>query len=319
MSIRYVFHIRNIIQLSRFKEYIWFVLVLTCAGSISAHGKFDWRFLIALFANGLSVAFAFMVNDTEDAPDDKLDSKKRIRNPISAGRMSWRTAWIVSLSVGILALVAFAFLGRDAFVVGSLSVLISFLYSWKRVRLKSIPILDLISHGLMLAGLPFAVGYAIYSQAVGPNFYWPFITLTAFSMYGELFNELRDFECDRKAGVVHTASVLGASLVNMLMMVFGLIGFGSALVCLFILWIVPLWGLILLIVLMCIFMIYPVICFRRNRSWMATQTNIQTSVQIAAALALCLCFIMPWVYSLIIIVSDVNSYAFLWQRVTQIF
>ena len=84
--------LRGVIKLTRFKEYIWFVIVTTLIGAATAGGEFGWALIGALIANELSVGFAFMINDVEDADDDALNPAKINRNPVSAGILTKREA-----------------------------------------------------------------------------------------------------------------------------------------------------------------------------------------------------------------------------------
>ncbi len=201
--------INGLIRLTRYREYLSFVVVSTSLGAIAAYGQFSWQLGVVLLANELAVAFAFMINDVEDAADDALDAAKAKRNPVSAGMISYRAAYIASFIVAVLSAALYALLGMGPFVIGTACLLIAFLYSWRPVRLKSIPFVDLVSHALMLAGLQFAAAYFTFSSTLGPRFFWLFLMSIGISAYGELFNELRDLEGDKRAGVTHTASVLG--------------------------------------------------------------------------------------------------------------
>jgi 4-hydroxybenzoate polyprenyltransferase len=65
--------IKALICLARYKEYFFFVIITTFLGASAANGAFGWPLLLVLLANWLAVAFAFMINDVEDAPDDALN------------------------------------------------------------------------------------------------------------------------------------------------------------------------------------------------------------------------------------------------------
>ncbi|MCX7669881.1 MAG: UbiA family prenyltransferase, partial [Anaerolineae bacterium] len=197
-------HLVGVLRLTRYREYIWFVVVSTCLGTIAAYGAFGWKLAVVLLANELAVSFAFMINDVEDAADDALDAAKAQRNPVSAGLLSPGMAYGASFLAALLAVGLYAVLGRWPLLIGLSCLLLAFFYSWRPVRLKAMPLADLISHALMLAGLQFAAAYVTFSLTLGPRFFWPFVMAVAISMYGELFNELRDLEGDRRAGVMHT-------------------------------------------------------------------------------------------------------------------
>lgn len=217
--------IKGLIQLTRYKEYVLFVAVTTLLGAKLGGGDFDLRLLIVLLANILVVGFAFMYNDVEDAPDDALDEKKAKRNPISAGMISPRVGKLACGAVAVALMVLYALLGLMPFLLGGLCLALAFLYSWRVARLKSMPVADLISHSLSLAGLQFLCAYFAYDQ--GQPYSWLlFLSLVFLSVYGELNNELRDLVVDQKAGINHTANVVGIKWTKVLMVVCLVAGFG---------------------------------------------------------------------------------------------
>jgi 4-hydroxybenzoate polyprenyltransferase len=199
----------GLLALTRYREFYLFVIVTTLLGARAAGAPLDWRLPLILVANWLAVGFAFMYNDLEDAPDDALSAAKVGRNPVSAGLVSPGLALRASLAVAALSALAYLPLGWLPFLLGALCLGLGWLYSWRRVRLKSIPLLDLVSHVLMLAGLQLACAYFTYAAPLSLDWLAPFLLVVAVSAYGELFNELRDFEGDRQAGINHTAALIG--------------------------------------------------------------------------------------------------------------
>ena len=237
---------KGLMQLTRYKEYVLFVVVTTLMGAKLGGGDFDLRLLIVLAANILVVGFAFMYNDVEDAPDDAMDAKKAVRNPISAGMISPRTGKLACLVVAALVMALYALLGLLPFLLGSFCLVLAFLYSWRVARLKAVPVADLISHSLSLAGLQFLCAYFAYDQ--GKPYSWLFfLFVVLFSVYGELNNEMRDIVVDRKAGIRHTADLVGLKWTKVLMFVS--IAGGVAMMALFIaMQVIPIWLLIVPVV-----------------------------------------------------------------------
>lgn len=210
--------VKGVLQLTRYREYVLFVAATTLFGAKFGGGVFDMRLLIVLIANILVVGFAFMYNDVEDAPDDALDAKKAQRNPISAGMISPRMGKLACLVVGLLVLGLYGSLGGMTFLLGALCLGLAFLYSWRVARLKAVPVADLISHSLSLAGLQFLCAYFAFDQ--GKPYSWTFFLFTVMiSVYGELNNELRDIEVDKKAGIRHTADLIGVKWTKVLMVI----------------------------------------------------------------------------------------------------
>ena len=101
-------------RLTRFKEYVSFVIITTLLGAAASRGSFGWLLIGVLVANWLAVGFAFMINDVEDAPDDALNPAKALRNPVSAGVLSPCIGRLLSYLVASMAALLYATLGLEA-------------------------------------------------------------------------------------------------------------------------------------------------------------------------------------------------------------
>lgn len=208
--------IASLVRLSRWKEYVPFTIPLTVFAALLTGKDLDWRLAAITLANILAVAYAFMINDIEDAPDDSLDPARAARNPIAMGELSVRSGWVASGVVALLSLVLYAFGGWWVLGIGVLTVLLSHFYSWKPVRLKAWPVADVTSHSLMLSGLLFLAGYFAYDFDPG----WVWLIMLAFtlvSIYGQLYNQIRDYEMDKAAGLHNTAIIVGDRITRLLM------------------------------------------------------------------------------------------------------
>lgn len=287
-----------LIRLTRYKEYIWFVIVTTLLGAAAAGGTFGWPLIGALIANELAVGFSFMINDVEDADDDALNPAKINRNPVSAKILLPRAAYIASFAVMILSGVMYALLGTLPFIIGAISLIVGFLYSWQRVRLKSMPFIDLITHCMMLAGFQFLPAYFAFTSALNNLWLWPFLAVTSISMYGELFNELRDLTGDLEAGVRHTASVLGQRATQILANILLALGVIALVITLFVVVLIPVWVLIVMVVLALILIVPPLLRVRRSQNMVQLQGSFQVPLTIAAAAALLIGYLAPWLNSI---------------------
>jgi len=208
--------LKAVLALMRLQEIVLFVLVTTLLGANVGGARPGVRLMIVLMANLLAVVFAFMINDVEDAPDDALTSAKAARNPVSAGRLSPRAGYVASFAVALGGLALYAALGGWPLALGGLCLGLGVLYSWRRVRLKAIPVADLLSHALMLAALQFLCAYTAFRPG-GWAWLAPCLFVAAISMYGQLFNQLRDLDGDRQAGVNHTVARTGRRAAHVLM------------------------------------------------------------------------------------------------------
>ena len=231
-------HLQHVVRLTRWREHILFTVPVTLLGTVAAlyrHielSKADGRALWALAANVCAVTFAFMLNDLEDAPDDAHDPARRARNVIASGDLQRRAGWVWTLAVGVLALALYVSLGAPAATLGALMLALSFLYSWRPVRLKAWPVVDVLAHVLMLSALLFLTAYTAQGGALWEArlLIWGVVLLSA---YGQLYNQLRDYPADRLAGLRNTASLLGkrGTQWTMWAMLAGGLGcFGAALI-----------------------------------------------------------------------------------------
>ncbi len=206
----------GLIRLSRWKEFVPFTIPVTLFGALLTQQPLDWRIIAVTLANILAVAYAFMINDIEDAPDDAVDPARAARNPIAMGEISGRLGWAVSALVALAAIGLYAMGGLWVLGIGVLTVLLSHFYSWKPVRLKAWPVADVTSHSLMLSGLLFLAGYFAYD--VNPGWVWLIgLATTLISIYGQLYNQLRDYDMDRAAGLHNTAIMVGERITRFLM------------------------------------------------------------------------------------------------------
>lgn len=286
--------LKGLAKLTRFDEYIYFVIITTLLGVAAAKASFDWRFFVLLPANWLAVGFAFMINDIEDAPDDALSNMKIHRNPVAAGLISPKTARISTFAVALLSAGLFAVLGFWPFIFGLASLILGFLYSYRGVRLKTIAVFDILSHCLMLAGFQFLTGYFSFKTTLTRNWLWPFIFVMTISIYGELYNEIRDIENDRDAQLRHTAITLGDRYAHILMLLTLIIGAFSGIVSLFMINLIPGWVLLLMVLLSAIFVLPQLIKIKQGDTHMAIQGSLQKPLERAAALALILQYLIPW-------------------------
>lgn len=204
--------LRSVVRLTRWQEFIPFVVPVTVLGALLAiraqNVALDWRVAAVLIANILAVAYAFMINDIEDAPDDAREANRAARNPVACGEITPRQGWFVSGFVALLALVFYGLAGIWPLFIGVLTVILCHLYSWKPIRLKAWPVTDILSHSLMLSGLLFLTGYFAYDRTPGPVWLVA-LAATLISVYGQLYNQLRDFEMDKAAGLNNTAIIIG--------------------------------------------------------------------------------------------------------------
>lgn len=286
-------------RLSRFREFVYFVVVSTLLGAAAANGALGWRLMLVLLANWLVVGFAFMFNDVEDAPDDALDPSKVSRNPVSSGAITATTGRRLSGLVALLSLGTFSLLGIGPFLVGAVTVALGYLYSARRIRWKAVPLLDLISHSLMLAGCQFAASYLAFSHQIGGRFILPFAFLMAASVYGQLFNQLRDFTSDTRAGIKNTAARMGRDAASHLMHLWLVVGALCGFVSFVFVLAIPWWVIALGLFAALAFCWQPFLRTHKSDA-ITSQAAVQKPLEAATTLALVVWFVspfLPWLFA----------------------
>lgn len=238
--------LQAILKLTRWQEFWAFTSILTWLGGLLAYevrgATLDWRLFVVFIANMSAMAYAFMINDIEDAVDDTHDPDRARRNPISSGELSKKVGWTAAIIMFALSAICYALAGWRTFVVGAVILILAHLYSWHLVRLKARPLVDILSHAMFLSTLLFLAAFFIYTTHVG--YLWTMVLGTfLISAYGQLYNQVRDYDADRAAGLHNTASILGLRITQILApasVVGALLGFLAAILMgAFPIWLLP--------------------------------------------------------------------------------
>jgi len=144
----------------------------------------------------------------EDADDDCHYLEKRKRNPFANGELTKKQGYLIAFSfffIGLSLLLAISYL---VFLIGSILSLVGFLYSWRPIRLKSIPIADIMSHAICMGVLQFSITYLAF-RLLDLFFISFLMMIIPFSIASDIFQELRDFNADKEGGVNNTVQKLG--------------------------------------------------------------------------------------------------------------
>lgn len=202
----------GLLRLTRAREHLPFVVPISLIGALLGAGQaqvpLGWRWVTVSTANILAVTYAFMINDIEDSHDDLASPEGALRNAVSSGAISPGLGWVASALVFASSLILYALAGGMTLLLGSTILAISHFYSWRRIRLKSVFLVDVLSHALMLGGLLMLTGFFAYGTS--PGWGWSLIlAITFFSAYGQLYNQVRDYHADRAVGLRTTTVELG--------------------------------------------------------------------------------------------------------------
>jgi 4-hydroxybenzoate polyprenyltransferase len=199
----------------RVRDWLGYLMVSVfgyCLGAGLVPYRIDYvEFLTLLAASSLFLAFAFLINNCYDVLADINQSAKLAKNPIASGKMSQEEG--ITLSVGLAAvglLVAFSSLGLLSKLVYLFLMIWGGMYSVPPFRLKGVPVVDVISHGLAFGSGPFLYGFLVASGgSMTMQAGLVASSLFLYSMILELKNHLYDLEADFLSNTNTTVCWLG--------------------------------------------------------------------------------------------------------------
>ena len=216
-------YMRVLARLTRIKAY-WLTLfsIIALIFLISPQNLFSSRTVIVFLANLFLTAFVYAFNDVEDATDDYNILEKRKRNPIANSDLTRTQGYLISFLLLLIGLPLLLIISPLVFFSGLVLAFVGFFYSWKPVRFKSMPFIDLISHIICLGVFHFLIFYLTFRFF--DLFVIPFLMIIIpFSLMVEIFFELGDFNVDKKTNIKNTVQRLGRFDMKKLLISFGVI------------------------------------------------------------------------------------------------
>lgn len=149
----------------RIGDWVKFYPMIPLIGALLAGATAEQLLLIWLIYSAL-IGYAFVVNNYYDVEIDRLHRGKAEsnKNPLASGAISHR-----GVQAAMMLLVGVTFLSLSLSFIGFSLVLLNLIlvtaYSGGP-RLKDVPILDIVTHGLMFGAVPFLAGFALVQGAV---------------------------------------------------------------------------------------------------------------------------------------------------------
>jgi len=155
------------------------------------------------------LAFTFSINNCFDIKCDAHKGTKIKRNPIAAGHITFREGLILSLCMAFTGLVlSYLWFDENCFLVYFMMLLLGGAYSAPPLRLKSVPLMDLLSHSLFFGALLYLYGLlsngGINLQAASLA-----ASVSLYSIILELRNHLEDYEADLNSETKTTVCYIG--------------------------------------------------------------------------------------------------------------
>lgn len=164
------------------------------------------RFMVTII---FYLAFTFSINNCFDIKCDVHKEAKIRRNPIAAGHLTFREGLILSLCMAFTGLVlSYLWFDEDCFLIYLMMLLLGGAYSAPPLRLKSVPLMDLLSHSLFFGALLYL--YGLLSNG-GINLQEASLaaSVSLYSIILELRNHLEDYQADLNSKTRTTVCYMG--------------------------------------------------------------------------------------------------------------
>lgn len=167
--------------------------------------------LISLATISCFLAFTFGLNNCFDIETD-INEGDLSKNPIAAGKLSFKGALVTSLLMGFLGVMVLTFLiPFNTIILIYLTLLfLGAFYSAPPFRFKSKPFLDVISHGLFFGSLLYIYGHLLQGTKLSSIITNPLVFLIfTYSVVLNMRNHFEDYKYDLEANISTTATYLG--------------------------------------------------------------------------------------------------------------
>lgn len=221
-------------------DIIFFYAALMLVALLAIQVEFEAKLIWGFVANYLMLVFAFIINDIEDRDEDReseyealtfiqniklvtgisvtqSSGKKRFSNPFAKGVLSPQVGRAVLVLLALASLVSsWLFGGYFAVLVAASNLLVGILYSLRSIRLKSVPVFDILSHAYLLAAVQVLFFFTYGGANLNATSYLLLVFVFVQSVSGDLNNEYRDFDEDQAAGIRNTSTLLGKRITYLI-------------------------------------------------------------------------------------------------------
>jgi 4-hydroxybenzoate polyprenyltransferase len=189
------------IRMFRLEDWFLFYLPVPVAAAYLAGGSAAQLALVA-FVFFCVIAYGYVANNYYDVDIDRTHSGKirTMKNPLALERVSRRGTLVVMVVLVCLSMAA-ALLSKPVGVVFVLLTLAAFAaydtpLGRRKVKLKDVPYVDFVTHGLQFGLLPFVAGVTMCDGTLGPRIISIGVIVTYQAMLALLIHQMVDYEED---------------------------------------------------------------------------------------------------------------------------
>ncbi|ODS32331.1 MAG: prenyltransferase [Candidatus Scalindua rubra] len=202
-------NISTILSLARLHVYVPICFFSTTVGLDVTNRLHE---LASLFIIGLANTFAliatFAFNDAEDAPDDML--ARSPKNVIALGRVSKGAGYLVAAVAAAISISLAIIEGITVCLIILAILITTFLYFWRRFRMKAMPFWDTFVHAVTGGLIFLSSAWSSQEGIIWGNQVLPICLIFSLgTMLALLVHGLYEYEDDMNANVRTTVVVLG--------------------------------------------------------------------------------------------------------------
>jgi 4-hydroxybenzoate polyprenyltransferase len=189
------------LRVARVESWIGWIFSF-CVGSFLLSFPPLHHFILVLFAFSLATASIFILNQYFDRKEDQANTFKSSL-PVASGKITPRTALILSLMLIVSCLVLVVFIDTGLTLLFLVYLVFGAAYSAPPFRLKTVPIVDFIVSGVGGGFMPFLMGLELNGE-LGPNISLILLGVVPLMLVhcgGHIIQAVGDYEIDRKMRV----------------------------------------------------------------------------------------------------------------------
>lgn len=176
----------------------WCLTLMIASVALLLHNAINLQTIILMLVFTAGYWLGFALNDYFDAPFDSQDASKAARNFFVRYHLkAWQIALLILL-VSAIAVLVFAPFGWKGALIVALALFIMWAYSAPPLRLKSRPLLDLLTHALFVQTFPYFACLVLIGATWQPVDFAILFILFLSSLAAQLEQQARDFEVDSK-------------------------------------------------------------------------------------------------------------------------
>jgi 4-hydroxybenzoate polyprenyltransferase len=176
----------------------WCLTLMIASVALLLHNAINLQSIILMLVFTAGYWLGFALNDYFDAPFDSQDVNKAARNFFVRYRLKTWQMLLLGLVVLLIAMLVFVPFGWKGALIVGLALFIMWAYSAPPLRLKSRPLLDLLTHALFVQTFPYFACLVLIGAIWQPVDFVILFILFLSSLAAQLEQQARDFEVDSK-------------------------------------------------------------------------------------------------------------------------